>query len=77
MIWTRLWSGLKVSDRSGRVLLEVVKGRAEGYHQVDGISGATRTGDGITTLMRFWLGPDGYGPYLDRLRREHMLEVEE
>lgn len=75
--WTRLWSGLKVSDGSGRVLLEVVKGRAEGYHQVDGISGATRTGDGITTLMRFWLGPDGYGPYLDRLRREHMLEVEE
>jgi Na+-transporting NADH:ubiquinone oxidoreductase subunit C len=67
--WTRLWSGQKVSDGSGEVLLEVVKGRAKGYHEVDGISGATRTGDGITTLMRFWLGPDGYGPYLDRLRR--------
>ena len=67
--WTRLWSGKKVSDDDGSVLLEVVKGRAKGLHQIDGISGATRTGDGITMMMRFWLGPDGYGPYLDRLRR--------
>ena len=39
-------------------------------YQVDGISGATRTGAGVTNLLRFWLGPDGFGPYLARLRAE-------
>lgn len=67
--WTGLWPGREVSDGSGTILLEVVKGRAKGYHEVDGISGATRTGSGISKLIRFWLGPEGYGPYLDRLRR--------
>lgn len=67
--WTELWPGQEIADASGTILIEVVKGRAKGIHEVDGISGATRTGNGISKLMRFWLGPDGYGPYLERLRR--------
>jgi Na+-transporting NADH:ubiquinone oxidoreductase subunit C len=35
---------------------------------VQGISGATKTGDGVSNLVRFWVGPDGFGPYLERLR---------
>lgn len=66
--WTGRWPGREIADRNGTILIEVVKGRAKGIHEVDGISGATRTGNGISKLMRFWLGPDGYGPYLDRLR---------
>ncbi|NQV47604.1 MAG: Na+-translocating NADH-quinone reductase subunit C [Rhodospirillaceae bacterium] len=67
--WTERWQGREVADNNGTIRIEVVKGRAKGIHEVDGISGATRTGGGISKLMRFWLGPDGYGPYLDRLRR--------
>jgi len=37
-------------------------------HEVDGISGATITGRGVTNLVRYWLGDQGYGPLLDKLR---------
>jgi len=68
--WQALWPDKRVADAEGVIRIEVVKGAGAGVHQVDGISGATRTGSGITGLMRFWLGPDGYGPYLERLRKE-------
>lgn len=68
--WQALWSGKQVTDTQGIIRIEVVKGAGAGVHEVDGISGATRTGTGITNLVRFWLGPDGYGPYLKRLERE-------
>jgi Na+-transporting NADH:ubiquinone oxidoreductase subunit C len=68
--WQALWPGKKVADADGVIRIEVVKGAGKGVHEVDGISGATRTGTGVTNLLQFWLGPDGYGPYLDRLRLE-------
>jgi len=68
--WQALWPGKRLADAEDVIRIEVVKGAGAGVHQVDGISGATRTGTGITNLMRFWLGPDGYGPYLQRLRKE-------
>lgn len=68
--WQALWPGKQVADAEGVIRIEVVKGAGAGVHQVDGISGATRTSTGVTNLMRFWLGPDGYGPYLKRLRTE-------
>ena len=37
---------------------------------VDGISGATLTGKGVTNTIRFWLDDDGYGPFLKNLREE-------
>ena len=67
--WTDLWPDKEIANANGEIVIEVVKGRAKGINQVDGISGATRTGNGVTKLIRFWLGPDAYGPYLDRLRR--------
>jgi Na+-transporting NADH:ubiquinone oxidoreductase subunit C len=36
-------------------------------HLVDGITGATRTSDGVTNLLRFWVGEDGFEPYLRRI----------
>ena len=68
--WQALWPGKQVADAGGVIRIEVVKGAGAGLHEVDGISGATRTGNGVTNLLRFWLGPDGYGPYLDRLKTE-------
>lgn len=67
--WQALWNGKQAADKNGVIRMEVVRGEATGIHEVDGISGATRTGSGITNLVRFWLGPDGYGPYLDRLSK--------
>ncbi len=68
--WQALWLGKQVADTEGVIRIEVVKGAGAGAHEVDGISGATRTGTGVTNLLRFWLGPDGYGPYLERRKSE-------
>jgi Na+-transporting NADH:ubiquinone oxidoreductase subunit C len=38
-------------------------------YRVDGLAGATITGRGVTEMLRFWLGEQGYGPYLERLRK--------
>jgi Na+-transporting NADH:ubiquinone oxidoreductase subunit C len=72
--WKALWPGRQVFDDDGTVRIEVIRGNAappdEDPYRVDGLSGATLTSRGVTAMLRFWLGPDGYGPYLDRIRKE-------
>lgn len=71
--WKALWPGRAAFDQGGAVVIEVARGRAgslaEDPHRVDGLAGATITGRGVTGMLRFWLGPQGYGPYLARLRK--------
>jgi len=43
---------------------------AEDPYNVDGLSGATITSRGVTNLVRFWLGEDGFGPYLASYRAQ-------
>lgn len=73
--WRALWRGKKVRDPDGELRIQVIKGRvdtsaASATYEVDGLSGATRTGDGVTNLLRFWLGEDGFGPYLENIRTD-------
>jgi len=71
--WLGKWPGKRVRDDSGAIRIGVIKGRVEpgspsAAYQVDGISGATRTSDGVTKFLRFWLGEYGFGPFLERIR---------
>lgn len=66
--WQDRWQGKQVADDSGAPRLSVVQGGSGGPFEVDAISGATRSSMGVSNLVRFWLGPDGYGPFLDRLK---------
>ncbi len=70
--WTALWKGRKVYDDAGRPVIDVKKGVAgpadEDPYNVDGLSGATITSRGVGYLVRFWLGDDGFGPYLKATR---------
>jgi len=73
--WLAQWPGKQVYDDEGELRIEVSKGAVpasapDADHRVDGISGATITGDGVTHLMRYWFGDAGFKPYLQRLRRE-------
>ncbi len=72
--WKALWPGRLAFDDSLAPTVSVVKGVAgsvtEAPYEVDGLSGATITSRGVTNLVRYWLGGDGFGPYLDRLRGE-------
>jgi Na+-transporting NADH:ubiquinone oxidoreductase subunit C len=40
---------------------------------VDGLSGATLTANGVTWLLHFWLGENGFGNYLAEYRREREI----
>lgn len=70
--WKALWTGRKAFGPDGAIAIEVIKGHAgppqEDPHRVDGLSGATITGRGVSHLVRFWLDEHGFGPYLDRFR---------
>lgn len=67
--WQASWPGTELRDDNGEMRFRVGRGTSSGVHEVDGITGATRTGRGITQMVRFWLGPDGYGPLLDAISR--------
>lgn len=71
--WTAKWEGKSTIDATGAAALRVVKGTVaaddpNAANMVDGISGATLTGNGVTNTMAFWLGEKGYGPFLQKLR---------
>ena len=68
--WKAQWEGKKLFDDSGQPAAEVFKGTApkDDPSAVDGLSGATITSRGVTTLLRYWTGDDGYGPYLSKLK---------
>lgn len=68
--WQALWPGKKIADETGSIRIEVVRGQATTPYEVDGVSGATRTSNGISDMLRFWLGEQGFGPFLARLAKE-------
>ena len=70
--WKAVWEG-KHAYRDGDVAISVIKGTvnpdsSKAQWQVDGLSGATLTSKGVSNLVQFWLGEDGFAPYLNNLR---------
>ncbi|NQV24183.1 MAG: Na(+)-translocating NADH-quinone reductase subunit C [Rhodopirellula sp.] len=83
--WKALWPGKSAFDAADLKkaspdhlpipTIQVAKGHVtpetpQAEHKVDGLSGATITSNGVTSLVRYWLGPDGFGSYLYQLRAE-------
>lgn len=72
--WKNRWPGRKAYDEDGDVAIHVIKGAAgpaaEDPHSIDGLSGATITSRGVTHMLEFWLGEEGFGPWLKTFR-EH------
>ena len=70
--WLGAWIGRRVRDADGRLrigtsLRELGPDDPDAAFQVDVVSGATKTSGGVGNLLRFWLGDDGFGPFLQRL----------
>lgn len=68
--WKKLWEGRKIYDRDMKVAFSVIKGNAgsvekDPYH-VDGLSGATLTANGVTTMIQFWFSELGYLKFLEK-----------
>lgn len=70
--WRSQWNGKVLFDDAGNVALTVVKGDASSNTEVDGLSGATITSKGVENMLRFWMGDQGFGPYLRRVRQEKL-----
>jgi len=51
------------------VRLTVARGGGSSEFAVDAITGATRTNTAMANMLQFWLGPQGYGPLLEAIRR--------
>lgn len=68
--WQVLWPGKKIEDEDGTLVINVVKGGASTPYEVDGISGATITSNGVANMLRYWLGDHGFAPFLQHLKRE-------
>ena len=71
--WKSKWPGRKALDESYAPAIEVIKGAAgkpaDDPYRVDGLSGATITARGVSNMMTFWLGEEGFAPYLERVRQ--------
>jgi len=71
--WRALWKGKKVYTDKGDVALTLVKGgidesRPDAVYKVDGLAGATLTSRGVSNLIQYWMGPEGFAAYLNKLR---------
>ena len=72
-LWKAQWIGKKSYDASNKQALTVVRGkvdlsRSESIHEIDGLSGATLTSRGVDNLIKFWMGENGFSPFLSNLR---------
>lgn len=72
--WKAQWQGKEVYGDDGDVELALVKGGVDAStpnaeHKVDALSGATLTSNGVSYLVKFWMGEQGFGPFLRNLTK--------
>lgn len=69
--WRALWHGKELFDENGKPAIKVIKGHAaaDSKHDIDGLSGATLTSVGVEHTFTFWLGEQGFGPFLNKVRQ--------
>lgn len=65
--WLNSWKGKQVY-KGQEPVISVVKHKAKQgeLYQVDGITGATLTTNGVNNMIHYWLGEHGFLPYLKR-----------
>ena len=73
--WQARWVGRQLFDDQGEARLRVIRGSPdpnspEAIHQVDGISGATLTVNGVNNAIEYWFGDSGFGKFLARFRQQ-------
>lgn len=67
--WQASFPGTEIRDPGGAIRFAVARGKASSAYEVDGITGATRTSTAVTRMVRFWVGPKGYGPLIRAIAR--------
>jgi len=71
--WKAQWLGKQIFNAQGQVVAKLKKGGVnpaialEKRHYVDGLSGATLTSNGVSNLIAYWLGDNGFAPLLKNM----------
>ncbi len=60
-------------DQNNELAVSVVKSGTqsspeEQVYQIDGLSGATITTQGVDSMMQFWFGDHGFKPFFEQLK---------
>ncbi|NQZ30388.1 MAG: Na(+)-translocating NADH-quinone reductase subunit C [Oceanospirillaceae bacterium] len=72
--WKALWPGKKIyAEGSMEPKIGLVKGAVDksapgAEFKIDALSGATLTSNGVTNLVQFWMGKNGFAGYLSNLK---------
>lgn len=69
--WRSKFVGKVLFDDKGYPALKIVKGGAKAgdIHGIDGLTGATLTANGVQNTFDFWLGDNGFGPFLKNVQK--------
>ena len=72
--WKALWKGKKIYQENGEVSLKVIKGSVlktsnNFNYEIDGLSGATLTCNGVSNLIAYWMGNDGFLNFINNLQK--------
>lgn len=71
--WQAQWIGKQVYDTEGVAALHLKKGgvdpaKPDAAYQVDALSGATLTSNGVSNMVEFWMGDLGFKQFLSKVR---------
>ncbi|BBI74739.2 hypothetical protein HAALTHF_41030n [Vreelandella aquamarina] len=67
--WQAQWEGKRfTAKRATSPEIHLTKGGASNEYEVDALSGATLTSNGVTNMLQFWLSEEGFAPYLAKFR---------
>lgn len=58
------WPGKQIYGDQGDVRVQVVKAAPDDEYSIDALTGATITSNGVSKMMEYWLGEQGFGPYI-------------
>lgn len=72
-LWKNKWPGKQIYSSNGDVAMTVIKGAVDpsnpkAANQIDGLAGATLTSNGVSNLIKFWMGKNGFEPFLNNLK---------
>ena len=73
--WKEQWPGKQIYGPEGEVRIDVLKGTVDrdapdARFKADGLAGATLTARGVENLLHYWMGEDGYRPFLEKLQAQ-------
>lgn len=68
--WVAGWQGKQLyGDDFTTVKIDVTKNITDPAHQIDALSGATLTSNGVENTFQYWFSDKAYGPLLDKIRK--------